>query len=1027
MLYPKNADKKIDPALFKNPSAEYRCTPFWAWNCDLKKDELLEEIRYMKQMGMGGFHMHTRVGMSTRYLSDEYMALIRACANEAEKEKMLAWLYDEDKWPSGFAGGYVTQKKENRLKFLLLTTTPYEKSVQGEMLKSWSGRVCRANNGTLLCRYDVGLDEDGYLSTYRRLDEGQAAEHTEWFCYLETQPESPWFNYQTYVDTLSKSAIDDFIHTTHDRYKECIGEKFGKSVPAIFTDEPQVTRKLLLHRAKDTDRDLFLPFTVDLEESYQAAYDESLLDKLPEVIWNLRDGLSKTRYRYHDHVTERFVRAFGDNIGAWCDKNGIALTGHMMEEPTLQSQTAAIGEAMRAYRSFTLPGVDMLCDRHEFTTVKQAAGAAHQYGREGVTSELYGVTNWDFDFRGHKLQGDWQAALGVSVRVPHLYWVSMKGEAKRDYPASIGHQSAWYTEYSFIEDHFSRVNTLMTRGKADIKIGVIHPIESFWVHFGPNDQSGDIKAELDANFSNITEWMLRDCLDFDFICESTLPSLYREGERGFTVGEMTYDAILVPGCVTLRSSTFDRLKAFAEHGGRVIFAGEAPHYLDAEKSDKCVAFAADKTVSFTKNGVLSALEPYRKVKICTAEGTKTDDLFAALRRDGEDLNLFVCRCQNSNRGTLHNDRTDTVMIRGEYTATLFDTISGDISPLAADYRNGWTCLRWQHNDHDSLLVQMHPGRATCAPTAMPRFESAGYVNEPVPYTLAEPNVCVLDQACWKLDDGAWQPREESIQIALLAKQALHFPLSTADAAQPWAVKQTPCRNRITLRYTFFSDIEIPHAQLALEDAAISTVAFNGQQVDLTPKGWYVDRAITRVSLPTVQKGENTLQIQLPFGTVSNIENVFLLGDFGVSVIGTGVRITKAPEKLYFCDLTRQGLPFYGGKITYHLSLNADQNTALELGTYAAGCVTASVGAKRQNISLAPYRFYPLAEQQEQTTVDIEVYLSRINTFGQLHLNDAERDWFGRTSFRHNDDKTYCPEYHLKPTGLLSAPRITVKK
>ena len=92
----------------------------------------------------------------------------------------------------------------------------------------------------------------------------------------------------------------------------------------------------------------------------------------------------------------------------------------MMEEPTLHSQTAALGEAMRSYRSFGLPGIDMLCDYREYTTAKQAQSASHQFGCPGVLSELYGVTNWDFDFRGHKLGGDWQAALGVTTRVPHL-------------------------------------------------------------------------------------------------------------------------------------------------------------------------------------------------------------------------------------------------------------------------------------------------------------------------------------------------------------------------------------------------------------------------------------------------------------------------------------------------------------------------------------------------------------------------------------------------------------------------------
>ena len=109
----------------------------------------------------------------------------------------------------------------------------------------------------------------------------------------------------------------------------------------------------------------------------------------------------------------------------------------------------------------------MLCDRQELNTAKQAQSAARQYGRSGVASELYGVTNWDFDFVGHKAQGDWQAALGVTVRVPHLTWVSMAGEAKRDYPASIGYQSPWYQRYALIEDHFARLNTVLTRGEAD--------------------------------------------------------------------------------------------------------------------------------------------------------------------------------------------------------------------------------------------------------------------------------------------------------------------------------------------------------------------------------------------------------------------------------------------------------------------------------------------------------------------------------------------------------------------------------
>ena len=106
MIYDNNKkNKTLDYELFKNPTAEYRGTPFWAWNCDLEEKELLRQIDIFKEMGLGGFHMHCRDGMSTEYLSENFMKLIKSCTDHAKKNNMLAWLYDEYRWPSGAAGG----------------------------------------------------------------------------------------------------------------------------------------------------------------------------------------------------------------------------------------------------------------------------------------------------------------------------------------------------------------------------------------------------------------------------------------------------------------------------------------------------------------------------------------------------------------------------------------------------------------------------------------------------------------------------------------------------------------------------------------------------------------------------------------------------------------------------------------------------------------------------------------------------------------------------------------------------------
>ena len=96
--------EEFDLKQFQNPSTEFRGAPFWAWNTKLDKTELLRQIDCFHQMGFGGFFMHSRAGMATKYLGEEFILCVRACVEYAEKLGMKANLYDEDRWPSGFAG-----------------------------------------------------------------------------------------------------------------------------------------------------------------------------------------------------------------------------------------------------------------------------------------------------------------------------------------------------------------------------------------------------------------------------------------------------------------------------------------------------------------------------------------------------------------------------------------------------------------------------------------------------------------------------------------------------------------------------------------------------------------------------------------------------------------------------------------------------------------------------------------------------------------------------------------------------------
>ena len=1023
MLYKKNIEKKLSDELFKNPTSEYRGTPFWALNSHLTKEELFRQIDIFKEMGLGGFHLHVRTGLENEYLSEEYMELIKASVDKAKGEEMLAWLYDEDRWPSGAAGGLVTRDEKYRARCLIFT--PF-RDLKYSLISNF--RVNKKEK-PLAC-YDIILDSEGYLSSYKRIGENDEAEGAKWYAFLETANPSGWYNGQTYLDTLSSAAVERFVEVTHEKYKDKVGDEFDKTIPAIFTDEPQFTRKAVLNNSFDK-MDIAMPWTDKVPELYGEMYDEDIFDTLPEIFLDKpASAPSVHRYRYHDFIAELFASAFADTVGQWCNENGIALTGHMMEEPTLNSQTAALGEAMRSYRSFKLPGIDMLCNRHEFTTAKQAQSAVHQFGYEGMLSELYGVTGWDCDFRTYKHQGDWQACLGVTIRVPHLSWYAMKGEAKRDYPASIHYQSPWYKKYNLIEDHFARVNTALTRGKPVVRVGVIHPVESFWLHWGPNDKSAIFRESLDERFLNVTKWLLEGSIDFNFISESLLPSLCEKGNVPLRVGEMQYDAIVVPGCETLRKTTLERLEQFRENGGKLIFMGDAPSLVDAVPSDYAKSiFDKSEKIDFSRASLLTALEDVRVLTIRYANGKLTDNYIYQLRKDNDCNWLFICPSKEPDNKHIDDGKDIQIILNGTFSPEIYNTESGEIKPIKAEYREGKTIIRYRIFGYDSVLLKLIDGKTDCNASQHIPVKAGEALGEMYEYELSEKNILVLDTAEWKIDgDTEYSPKEEVLRLDNLIRERLGIIKRGGRVVQPWVLGDRPKDHKATLKFTFTSEVDYEGAVLALEDADAAEVFFNGKKITEKEEGFYVDISIGKTKLGNIIKGENILEITLPFGETAGLENMFILGDFGVRVSGSVAVITELPEKIAFGSLLNQGFPFFSGAITYKLKTKSKGGSlTVTAGDYMGALIEVSVDREyKGDIIYPPYTLEIKNVPDGEHEVGLKLYTHRYNSFGPLHLVNLNEKWHGPVAWR-TEGINWSYEYVLRTTGILKTPGITSKK
>lgn len=1063
MLY-KRSKTEFSEEEFQSPGACYRDAPFWAWNCFITKDMIDEQIRYFREMGMGGFHIHVRVGLKNQYMDDDFLELVRYCDQRAKENGMLCWLYDEDRYSSGIAGGEVTKKIAFRARNLRLST----EKAEGIRETREQFREKQARNektrGCLLKVYDIAL-KDGYLEKFRVMEPGEETREpwgTIWYLYEQIAEETPWCNNQTYVDTLNPKATETFIQKTHERYASVLQEEFGVSVPAIFTDEPHFPGVKLPGYAEGKE-DVCLPFTEELPEKYKRRSGIDFYQALPDVVWNRKGReASEERYYFYDVCAEQFAAAYCKPIGQWCAEHGLMATGHILGEESLAGQAGVVGEAMRCYREFQLPGIDNLCDNREYSAVKQASGAAHQYGREGVLSELYGVTQWDFDFKGYKLAGDWQAALGVTVRVPHLAWASMAGEAKRDYPAAIGWQSPWYRDFRYIEDHFARLNYCLTRGKPLVHVGVIHPIETMWLYQGPGNQTAGKKKQLERNFQDMTEWLLTGGIDFDYISESLLEGFGpQEDAGGFTCGEMRYQAVLVPDCLHLRSNTLRRLESFCEQGGKVFLCGMTPRYLDGAKSERLERFAGQCVrLPMNKGALLEALEPWRELEIMGKDGKRKEYYLHQFRQEEDARWLFLAQAYKDLKGRqngvwgrrpLHAPEQLIIRLRGSWQIEKYDTLTGQTGVLESYPEGPDTVFSYSMYGDDSLLLRLLPAAADqedsldpsaqqgaqtgaktaklpgpekqVCPRANPQAEQ-WVVPEPAAYQTDEPNVLLLDKFECALDGEDFAPECELLKVDDRLRKRLGYPLRMEFMEQPYINKKKDTReHRVLLRTVIYSTVPVSGCRLALEEPQYYSGSLNGCEIRMEPVGYYVDKALQTVALPDLQAGENELILQMQFGNGSNLEWMYLLGDFGVRLAGSHRQIVQKPERLFWGDYTGQGFPFYTGNMIYYVDLacEEDGDKILQIPYYSGAAVKVSVDeGEWQMATFLPNQCVLKDLGKGMHRVAVCCLGNRYNGFGQLHMIGDDLVWQGPNAWR-SEGTSWTESYRIKPMGILSAP------
>ena len=547
--------------VFADPPAEYRPMPLWVWNDDLTWPRLQEQLREFKEQGIGGPFVHPRPGLMTEYLGSEWFRLWGLSIEESKRLGLLISIYDENSYPSGFAGGHVPSLAPDTVAQFV-----YPETGTGGLA---TFAVEKLKDGTVKSATKIGRPAKGQTPVTFRLQHNRA---------------TAWNAGFPYVDLTNPNTAPIFLKTTHEAYKEHFGTEFGKTVRWIFTDEPRVT-------ASDIPGARGVPLTYYIIAEFKKRCGYDLVDNLPSLFWDTGD-FRKVRFDYWQTIHDLFKENYWRPIFQWCERNHMQFTGHAWEHdwPMPFSDPGHASD----YAWQHVPGIDWLAPQrnapHYLFTIVELASVANQLGRRAFC-EAYGVGGWDATLEDFKQNGDWLMVHGINFVNEHLAYATVRGARKRDHPQSFTDVSPWFPYYKLHADHVGRVSYALSQGEARNRVLMLEATTSGFLLARRDGQTPELNQMREDN-GNLIQFLADHQVDFDLGDEYILEWFGKQDGKRLAVGHARYDLLVWPAnMINIRKETLPLLENYLAAGGEILALSPPAAYVDGRPSDRVQALA----------------------------------------------------------------------------------------------------------------------------------------------------------------------------------------------------------------------------------------------------------------------------------------------------------------------------------------------------------------------------------------------------------------------------------------------------
>ena len=638
-----------------------------------------EKLAYMEQRlvslrnrGYGGVVLNTDF---KNYLRDEgELDIICRAAERAKALGLRVWIYDEQYYPSGGAGG-LTLMGHPELEPLglaclcrlwesdgvspLRIPSPYGHSELKYALYSPVGEGSSP------------LPEFNDISPCRDLSGGLAlnlprGKYKVWCFFFRAIYEQSYLcrayrASRRYINIFNSEAIDRFYQVTFaDGYEKHLSGRLGDTVEAVFTDEPHFPPYAEFDGVPGTAYSSYseydapvegikmypyLPWIPDLPKRYEKRYGEALIPQLVHLFDDTERSL-EVRCKFYKLLSEVGKEGFVENYRDTLAIRGVKLSGHYYVEETIDAHPLLFGDILEHLGAMAIPGCDNLKSapealRHCLAS-KLASSAAHIAGKDKVMIEASNMNDTDQSLTLEKLKGAASMMFVHGVNIITSYY---------------GENALPPEEMAAYARHVGALASLFEGGKYRADALLYYPFEQMAAKAKPFGADGNFKFDEDTSeLGKTAAALMSEQVCFDIINRKGLLSCrvcdgYLEAANGELIR-----AVVLPKIDWVDGEVAEKLEDAKTHGISVV----AP--------EPCLISG----LSFRPE--VLGYTPLPKPEICI-EGDR--ELITLTHRSFDDYDLFML----VNTGESEADIEALIKDEG-CTFTLFDTDSYEEKSVA---------------------------------------------------------------------------------------------------------------------------------------------------------------------------------------------------------------------------------------------------------------------------------------------------------------------------------------------------------